>query len=104
VAPGFEWRPSQPLLESGELAGTPQNLPGAINAAQLPDYARLDLGLRRTWHFPGVGQSTALTTAVSVLNVLGRRNVLGFVARPDGSLGLIPGVRRGVTFEVGWSF
>jgi hypothetical protein len=104
VAPGFEWQPYQPFLASGELAGTPENLPGGVNAARLPDYARLDLGLRRTWHLPGLGPSTALMTAVSVDNVLGRRNALGFVARPDGSMRLLPGLRRGVTFEVGWSF
>jgi hypothetical protein len=104
VAPGFEWQPYQPLIGSGELAGTPENLPGALNAARLPDYARLDLGLRRTWHLPGLGPSTALTTVLSVDNVLGRRNALGFVARPDGSMRLLPGARRGVTFEVGWSF
>ena len=104
VAPGFEWRPIQPLLESGELGGTPENLPGAVNGARLPDYARLDLGLSRAWHFPGMGQSAALFTAVSVVDVLGRRNVLGWVAGPDGITRPILGLRRGLTFEVGWRF
>jgi hypothetical protein len=104
VAPGFEWRPYQPLFAPGELSGTPENLPGTVNAAMLAGYARLDLGLRRTWHLPGAGQSTGLTTALSVIDVLGRRNALGFVAGQDGSLRPIPGVGRALTFEVGWAF
>ena len=104
VAPGFEWQPLQPLGGSGELAGTPENLPGAVNGARLPGYQRLDIGVRRSWHLLGFGGGTVLTTALSVANVLGRDNALGFVARPDGGLQVIRGVPRALALEVGWRF
>ncbi len=104
VAPGFEWTPQTSFGQSGELAGTPEILPGAVNGARLPAYTRLDLGVRRSWHVPGFATGTALTTALSVTNVLDRRNVLGLVARPGGGLGIIRGLPRSLTLEVGWRF
>jgi hypothetical protein len=101
VEPGFEY---QAVEESGELAGTPINLPGQVNPARLPDYARLDLGLRRDWRLPVIGRGTSLTTALSLTNVLDRTNVLGLVARPDGGLQAIRGAGRALRFEVGWRF
>jgi hypothetical protein len=101
VEPGFEY---QSVEESGELAGTPINLPGQINSAQLPGYARLDLGLRRDWPVPALGRRTSLTTAFSVSNVLDRTNVLGLIARPDGGMRAIRGSGRELRLEVGWRF
>lgn len=101
VAPGFEY---QAVEESGELAGTPINLPGQINSARLPGYARLDLGLRREWALPGLGRGTGLTTALSVTNLLDRVNVLGLIARSDGGVQAIQGAGREVRLEVGWRF
>jgi hypothetical protein len=104
VGPGFEWRPTQSFGEQGEIAGTPENLAGAVNSARLPQYARLDVGLRRSWRIPQLGSSTRLTTSVSVTNLTGRENVLGLVARPDGSVGAIAGSPRALAVEVGWQF
>ena len=78
---GFEWAPG---AGSGELAGTPVNLPGPVNAERLPSYARLDLGVRREWHFRGVGRGTVLTTGIALTNALDRPNVLGLVAGENG--------------------
>jgi hypothetical protein len=100
VEPGFDYQP----IQEGELAGTPINLPGDINSARLPGYARVDLGVRRDWHLPGVGRGSVLTTALSLTNALDRANILGLVARPDGGLRTIRGVPRNLQFEVGWRF
>jgi hypothetical protein len=100
VEPGFDYQP----LEEGELAGTPVNLPGNINSARLPTYARVDLGVRRDWHIPAVARGGALTTAVSLTNALDRTNILGLVARADGGVRAIRGVSRSVQLEVGWRF
>ena len=98
---GFEW---QPGAESGELAGTPVNLPGPVNAERLPSYARLDLGFRREWHFPGVGRGAALTTGVALANALDRPNVLGLVAGEHGGVRALRGLPRTLELEVGWRF
>jgi len=100
VEPGFDYQP----LEEGELAGTPVNLPGNINSARLPTYARVDLGVRRDWHIPAVARGGALTTAVSLTTALDRTNILGLVARADGGVRAIRGVSRSVHLEVGWRF
>jgi hypothetical protein len=104
VAPGFEFHALGGRDESGELAGTPEILPGTLNAERLPAYARLDLGLRRDWRLPGFGQGTPLTTSISVTNVLGHQNTLGLVAGQDGGLRVIRGIPRALALEVGWRF
>jgi len=86
---GFEW-------QAGELAGTPVILPGSVNAERLPAYARLDLGLRREWHF--------LTAGVSLVNALDRPNVLGLVATDRGDVRALRGLPRTLELEVGWRF
>jgi hypothetical protein len=100
VEPGFDYQP----IQEGGLAGTPINLPGDINSARLPTYARLDLGLRREWRVPGMGRGHALSTAFSLTNALDRTNILGLVARSDGGLQGIRGVGRDFRLEVGWRF
>jgi hypothetical protein len=104
VTPGFEFQALDLMHESGELAGTPEILPGTLNAERLPAYTRLDLGLRRDWRLPGIGPGTLITTSISVTNVLGHQNTLGLVAGADGGLRVIRGVPRGVALEVGWRF
>ena len=98
---GFEWAPG---AGSGELAGTPVNLPGPVNAERLPSYTRLDLGVRREWHFRGVGRGTVLTTGFALTNALDRPNVLGLVAGEDGGFRAIRGLPRTLELEVGWRF
>ena len=90
---GFDW---QPGAQSGELAGTPINLPGAVNAERLPSYARLDVGIRREWHF--------LTTGASLVNALDQSNVLGLVATEQGGVRALGGLPRTLELEVGWRF
>jgi hypothetical protein len=104
VSSGFEWQPLQSLGDPGELSGTPENLPGPINGARLPGYARLDLGIRRSWRIPGLGSTALLTTGISVTNLLDRENVLALVAGADGSVGIVRAVPRSLALEVGWQF
>jgi TonB-dependent Receptor Plug Domain len=98
---GFDWEPG---AQSGELAGTPVILPGAVNAQRLPAYARLDLGFRRDWHLPAVGRGTVLTTGIAVANALDQGNVLGLVATEQGGIQALQGLPRTLEVEVGWRF
>ena len=98
----LEWTPYTPASGSGDLAGSPQHVVGALNGARLPPYFRLDLGIRREWGLRMFGISTRVAADAAAINVLGRRNALG-VAQPNGgspqSL-LLPG--RSLQFGFEW--
>lgn len=100
VAAGFDWQPFQPLRDAGELAGTPVNLAGSVNPLRLPDFLRIDLGVRRRWPLHGLG---SVGTAARLDNLLGRRNALGVVGGAR-ALRFLPAAGRSLTFEVDWSF
>jgi hypothetical protein len=72
------------LLGTGELAGSPETVPGAPNGGRLPNYARADLGFVKSW---GLSRSGAprLTAALTVENIFNRHNVLASVAAPTGT-------------------
>ena len=73
------------LRGTGELAGTPEALAGIPNGAQLPGYARVDLGLSKSWWRPRGGDGAPrISTSLTVANLFNRRNALAFVAAPDG--------------------
>jgi hypothetical protein len=73
---------SASLRGTGELAGTPEAIAGTPNGAELPSYARTDLGFTKTWVSPRGG--ARISTALTVSNLFNRRNALAFVAAPDG--------------------
>jgi len=66
----------------GELAGSPEAEAGIPNGVRLPTYARVDLAFAKSW----VGRRAVprISTAVTVANLLNRRNALAFVAAPSG--------------------
>jgi hypothetical protein len=68
----------------GELAGTPAGAGGEINGSQLPLYARLDLGFSREWRIGLPGLAGRLGTAIELVNVLNRGNVVAWSVRADG--------------------
>ena len=70
------------LRGMGELAGTPEAIAGTLNGSHLPSYARMDLGFTKNWASPRGG--ARISTALTVVNLLNRRNALAFVAVPDG--------------------
>lgn len=101
---GADTRPDHLTSESGDVAGTPVNLPGPVNVERLPGYSRLDLGIRRNWPVTLAGRGGALSTTLRVINLLDTSNGIGVVASSGSSLRIVRGTPRSLAFELGWVF
>jgi hypothetical protein len=102
---GLDWRPNDPLAGEGELAGTPTNLAGPINASLLPAMQRVDIGLRREWRLHGWTPGRGVTTAITVENLFNYPNALSLSGNDSGGdLRLVRARPRGVRLELGWGF
>ncbi|MEX1256134.1 MAG: carboxypeptidase-like regulatory domain-containing protein [Gemmatimonadota bacterium] len=84
IAGAFEWEACNLMDEGCEFAGTPL-LAGEIGGLSLPDYLRVDLGVRKHWHLRIAGRDTLISTFGTLTNLLGRRNVLAYTI--DGQTG-----------------
>ncbi|MGQ0703616.1 MAG: carboxypeptidase regulatory-like domain-containing protein [Gemmatimonadales bacterium] len=81
IAGGFEWE-SCNLLDWGcQFAGTPLRS-GPIGATSVPAYVRVDLGVRKHWHWSLAGRDGELGVYATMTNILGRSNILTFVVDP----------------------
>ncbi len=90
---------SSGLLGTGELAGSPERVPGRPNGGRRTNYARADLGFVKSW---GVTPSGAprITTALTIGNLFNRHNVLASVAPTGTRPVFLPS--RTVTVRVRW--
>ncbi len=101
----FDWRPYNPLSGEGELAGTPTNLGGPINAYRLPDFQGVDVGLRREWRLRQWPHGSGVTTSLTVENLLNHRNAIGLIGRQRALPSeLLYAGARAVRLELGWAF
>jgi hypothetical protein len=101
----LEWE-SCNLLDLGcEFAGSPEEL-GELGARRLPAYHRLDLSVRKHWHFVLAGRDASLEAYTTASNLLGRSNVLGFVVDPSNGEGapIEMRPRAPLTLGLGWTF
>jgi hypothetical protein len=97
---GVEWQSPGGFGANGEISGSPQEILGPLNGARLPPFFRTDLGVVREWR---IGLARRLTTAVTVINLLNRGNVLGYVQNGSGRRALLfPS--RSLLAQVGWAF
>lgn len=103
---GFlEWE-SCNLLDMGcEFAGSPEEL-GELGARRLPAYHRLDLSVRKHWHFVVADREASLEAYTTASNLLGRANVLGYVVDPSTGVGAPVEMRprAPLTLGLGWTF
>ncbi len=99
---GLQLDPYTPMDGAGALTGSPMAELGPLNTTRLPTYARLDLGLSRDWELRGRGAGARINTSLTVTNLLDRRNVLAYVAAPDGArpVFLVP---RTLSLRVRWA-
>ena len=101
----LEWE-SCNLLDMGcEFAGSPEEI-GELGARKLPAYNRLDMSIRKHWHFvlgPREGSVEAFATGS---NLLGRANVLTYVVDPGSgqSAPIEMRPRAPLTLGLGWRF
>lgn len=101
---GFDWETFDHLSGEVEFSGTPIRVSEALNDARLPTYVRLDLGIRRTWRLESLGPGGDLTTYLDVLNVLGRRNAVGYQIDADGGTRELRLLPVSVAAGVEWRF
>jgi hypothetical protein len=80
---GFEWESCNLLDQGCEFAGSPEHDSRSPGSTRLPNYFRLDLGLRKHWHVEVGGRDVELGLFGTVTNLFGRRNVLAFATDPS---------------------
>ncbi|HET6361584.1 MAG TPA: TonB-dependent receptor [Gemmatimonadota bacterium] len=101
----LEWE-SCNLLDMGcEFAGSPEEL-GELGARKLPAYNRLDLSIRKHWHFVLGRREGSVEAFATGSNLLGRANVLTFVVDPGSgeSAPIEMRPRAPLTLGLGWRF
>jgi hypothetical protein len=98
----LEWMPYTPASGSGDLAGSPQHVIGALNGARMPPYFRLDLGVRREWQLDIFGVGADIAGNVSIVNVFGRSNALGLIQSSGGVPQSLPLPARGLQIGFEW--
>ena len=100
---GLDWLAPGLLSEGVEIAGSPGKPSGPLNARPLPLYTRMDLEIGRQVAFRAAGRASVLTASLGVINILDRRNTLGFIT--DGtreSRVTFPG--RSLRLQLAWQF
>jgi hypothetical protein len=83
VLGAFEWESCNLLDQGCEFAGSPLNDRRDPGGTRLPDYFRLDLGVRKHWHLGIRGRDVELGLFGTLTNLLGRRNVLAVATAPS---------------------
>jgi hypothetical protein len=83
VANGLEGE-SCKLLDAGcEFGGSPHYDGAPLGATALTAYYRVDLGIRKHWHFELGGRDGSIALFGTVTNLLSRKNVLTYATDPS---------------------
>ena len=102
----FEWESCNLLDQGCEFAGSPVHDSRSPGRTRLPNYFRLDLGLRKHWHLEVGGRDVELGAFGTVTNLFGRRNVLAFATDPSTGKRTVIAMRPLAPLVVGldWRF
>ncbi len=101
----FAWQSPGGLASAGEISGSPQIIVGGLNTSRLPSYFRVDLGLSREWSPGAAGGTRRLSTSLTITNLFGHRNALGFRLDPvRQSLQKLFYPGRSLNARVAWHF
>lgn len=83
VLGAFEWESCNLLDQGCEFAGSPTHDIRNPGGTRLPDYLRLDVGVRKHWHLGIGGRDVELGLFGTLTNLFGRRNVLAVATDPS---------------------
>jgi len=103
VAGPMSWSWRQGLGRRRVVRGAPTQYRGAIGGTRLPPYLRVDAGLQRDIPLRRTAAGE-LTGFASVDNLLGRRNVFGYVVQAGGRMVPLPMLPRSVIAGLSWRF
>lgn len=82
ITGGLEWEACNLLDQGCEFAGSPEYGAGSIGSTALPAYMRVDLGVRKHWHFQLGGRDAMVALFATVTNLLNRKNILTYTDNP----------------------
>jgi hypothetical protein len=82
ITGGLEWEACNLIDRGCEFGGSPEYDPAALGASKLPGYLRIDLGVRKHWHFAVAGRDALVGLFGTVTNVVNQRNVLTWARDP----------------------
>jgi len=101
----FEWEACNLLDQGCEFMGSPHNRGEDLGGTAVPEYVRVDVGLRKHWHLGVVGRDVLVALFGSATNILGRKNVMTYARDPSGTLLPIDmRPRAPLVVGVDWSF
>jgi hypothetical protein len=106
ITGAFEWEACN-LTDGGcEFSGSPYHGGQSLGTTRLPPYLRVDLGLRKHWHFDIAARDVRLEAFGTISNLLGRKNVLTYATDPATSelVGIEMRPRAPLVFGIDWVF
>ena len=78
ISGGLEWEACNLLDQGCEFGGSPYQGNGPLGGAELPAYFRVDLGVRKEWHWRAGDRDALVALFGTATNILGRKNVLTY--------------------------
>jgi hypothetical protein len=72
-----------------EFGGSPDYAGASLGGTPLPDYLRLDLGVRKHWHLGLGGRDSQMAVFGTVTNLLGHRNLLTYAHDATGPVEIV---------------
>lgn len=102
----LEWEACNLLDRGCEFAGSPTYGADPLGAATLPHYLRVDLGVRKHWHFGVAGRDAMVALFATLTNVVNRKNILTYTREthesPQLPIGMVP--RAPLVVGLDWQF
>lgn len=102
----LEWEACNLLDRGCEFGGSPAYGGDPLGASALPYYLRVDVGVRKHWHFGVAGRDAMVALFATLTNVLSRKNILTYTREgqesPQLPIGMVP--RAPLVVGLDWRF